>query len=158
VSSAAGVFSLHAGAHAGCELCQKTGGVPVVAAPDWRVIRVDDVDFPAFYRVIWNEHVAEFSDLGRDARARCMDVVTRVEQVLRAHLKPTKINLAALGNVVPHLHWHVIARFDWDSHFPQPVWGARQRGVEPSALARLPLSLQRLDDAVREALSPLLPA
>ena len=51
-----------------------------------------------------------------------MGVVAQVEQALRQHLQRTKINLAALGNLVPHLHWHVIARFDWDSHFPAPVW------------------------------------
>ena len=67
----------------------------------------------------------------------------------------TKINLAALGNMVPHLHWHVIERFDWDSHFPQAVWGARQREVEGEggALARLALDLPALDAAVAAALS-----
>ena len=45
---------------------------------------------------------------------------------------PTKVNIAALGNMVPHLHWHVIARFDWDSHFPAPVWAAAQR-LSPAA-------------------------
>ena len=68
---------------------------------------------------------AEFTDLAPDERAECMDVVARVERVLREQLQPTKINLASLGNMVPHLHWHVIARFDWDSHFPQPVWAPR---------------------------------
>ena len=47
-------------------------------------------------------------------------------------LQPAKVNLAALGNMVPHLHWHVIPRFADDSHFPQPVWGARQRPGAPS--------------------------
>ncbi len=56
-----------------------------------------------------------------------MQAVALVEQTLREQLQPTKINLAALGNMVPHLHWHVIARFDWDSHFPAPVWAAAQR-------------------------------
>ena len=61
-----------------------------------------------------------------------MEVVATVEQALREHLQPAKINLAALGNMVPHLHWHVIARFDWDSHFPAPVWAAplRERAAE----------------------------
>jgi diadenosine tetraphosphate (Ap4A) HIT family hydrolase len=140
---------------AGCELCQVPGGVEVVRAPLWRVVRVADLDFPGFYRVVWNEHIAEFSQLDREQRALCMDVVSRVETVLREQLQPTKINLAALGNMVPHLHWHVIARFDWDSHFPQPVWGERQRAVKPKALGRLPLGLEQLDDVVRAALQPL---
>ena len=40
-----------------------------------------------------------------------MDAVVLVEQCLRAHLQPAKVNLAALGNAVPHLHWHIVARF-----------------------------------------------
>jgi diadenosine tetraphosphate (Ap4A) HIT family hydrolase len=46
---------------------------------------------------------------------------------LRAQLAPLKMNLASLGNQTPHLHWHVIPRFADDSHFPQSVWGTRQR-------------------------------
>ena len=92
-----------------------------------RVIRADEVGFPAVYRVVWNAHVAEFSDLDAASRQHCMEVVTVVEQTLRDHLQPTKINLAALGNMVPHLHWHVIARGVWDSHFPAPVWAAAVR-------------------------------
>ncbi len=118
----------------------------------WRVIRAVDSSFPAFYRVIWNAHVAEFSDLAPADRQELIEVVTGVEQALREALAPTKINLASLGNAVPHLHWHVIARFDWDSHFPQPVWGSAQRAVEPPAERRLPLSLAALDERVRQAL------
>ena len=110
-----------------CPLCQQDGGVLVWRGDKLRVIRADEAGFPAFYRVVWNAHVAEFSDLNTADRAHCMDVVVQVEQALRTHLQPTKINLAALGNMVAHLHWHVIARFDWDSHFPAPVWAAAQR-------------------------------
>ena len=137
----------------GCELCEAPGGVPVAQGTAWRVIRAVDADFPAFYRVVWNTHVAEFSDLPAAARERCMQLVAAVERVLVARLAPTKVNLAALGNMVPHLHWHVVARFDWDSHFPQPVWGARQRDVAPAATTRLKVPLEVLDDAVRAALA-----
>jgi len=122
--------------------------------PKWRVIRsLDDANFPAFYRLIWQAHVAEFSDLSSEDRATCMDAVVRIEQTLREALQPAKINLATLGNVVPHLHWHVIARFDWDSHFPNPVWGASRREVSGGAEARLPLALTDLDRRVALALA-----
>ena len=137
----------------GCELCEQAGGTLVATGPSWRVIRAADDNFPAFYRVVWTDHVAEFSDLSAADRAACMDVVARVERVLRERLAPTKVNLAALGNMVPHLHWHVIARFDWDSHFPNPVWGARQRDVAPAAVTRLAVPLAALDDAVRAAVA-----
>ena len=110
-----------------CPLCSEDGGTLVWRGEKLRVIRADEAGFPAFYRVVWNTHVAEFSDLNALDRAHCMDVVVQVEQALRAHLQPTKINLAALGNMVAHLHWHVVARFGWDSHFPAPVWAAAVR-------------------------------
>ncbi len=136
---------------ASCELCLTEGGEVVFRDDELRVVRVVDDAFPAFYRVIWNTHVAEFSDLSAAQRQRCLDAVVGVERSLREQLRPTKINLASLGNMVPHLHWHVIARFDWDSHFPQPIWGAAQRAVTPAAAQRLRVPLDRLDAAVRAA-------
>jgi diadenosine tetraphosphate (Ap4A) HIT family hydrolase len=110
-------------------LCQTDGGLLVFRNEDLRIIQADEVGFPAFYRVVWNRHVAEFSDLSASERAICMNAVVLVEQVLREQLQPSKINLAALGNKVAHLHWHVIARFEWDSHFPAPVWAAPERAL-----------------------------
>jgi diadenosine tetraphosphate (Ap4A) HIT family hydrolase len=135
-----------------CELCAGAGGLLVWQDAAWRVIRVADANFPAFYRVVHQRHVAEFTDLDAAQRVRCMALVAAVEQVLREALAPTKINLASLGNQTPHLHWHVIARFDWDSHYPQPVWGAAQRTVNPPPAERFKLSLERLDARVAAAL------
>jgi len=50
-----------------------------------------------------------------------------LSRALRALLQPDKVNLAALGNQVPHLHWHVIPRFADDTHFPDPVWATPRR-------------------------------
>jgi diadenosine tetraphosphate (Ap4A) HIT family hydrolase len=136
---------------ASCELCVNEGGESVCRDDDLRVVRVVDESFPAFYRVIWNAHVAELSDLSAAQRQHCIDVVVAVERTLREQLHPTKINLASLGNMVPHLHWHVIARFDWDSHFPQPIWGTARRVVMPPAVQRMALPPDRLDAAVRAA-------
>jgi diadenosine tetraphosphate (Ap4A) HIT family hydrolase len=111
----------------GCPLCEGAGGRLVFQAPAFRVIHAEEVGFPAFYRVVWQAHAREFTDLSSAERAQCMAAVACVEQCLREGLAPTKINLAALGNAVPHLHWHVIARFDWDSHFPGAVWAGAQR-------------------------------
>ena len=81
-----------------------------------------------------------------------MAAVNVVELILRAQLQPAKINLAALGNVVPHLHWHVIARFDWDARWPAPVWAAAVRDV-PDAASRLAVPLDVLDAHVAAALA-----
>lgn len=138
-----------------CPLCEAPGGLMVWQDAEWRVIRVEDDDFPAFYRVVAAEHVREFSDLPAAARQRCMELVCAVERALLANLQPTKINLAALGNVVPHLHWHVIARFEWDSRFPDPVWAAPRRELETPAAGRLSRPLDELDARVRQALQAL---
>jgi len=136
----------------GCELCVSAGGHLVVSAFKLRVIRVLDADYPGFYRVIWNDHVAEFTDLPTADRVYLMEVLAKIESLVRAHLHPHKVNLASLGNVVPHLHWHVIARYDDDKHFPQPIWGAAQREVDPGHWARLRAELPALDTAIEAAL------
>ncbi|MCZ2103443.1 MAG: HIT family protein [Comamonadaceae bacterium] len=120
-----------------CALCRGDGGALVWRGERLRVIHAHEPHFPAFYRVVWNAHAAEFTDLAPHERAHCMQAVALVEQVLREQLTPAKINLAALGNVVPHLHWHVIARFDWDSHFPAPVWDAPRRAQDTARIAAL---------------------
>ena len=91
-------------------------------------------DYPGFCRVIWPAHVREMTDLEAADRARLLDVVLATETALRAQLAPLKINLAALGNQVPHLHWHVIPRFADDAHFPDAVWAPRRRPAVPRAV------------------------
>lgn len=124
-----------------CPLCVGVGGTLVFEGNKFRVIRAEESDFPAFYRLVWTAHVAEFSDLDRTDRSLCMEAVNVVERVLRSQLQPTKINLATLGNVVPHVHWHVIARFRWDSHFPAPVWAQALRAADALRLGELSAKL-----------------
>lgn len=134
-----------------CPLCVEDGGLVLLRHARLRIIRAtspDVADTPAFYRVVWNAHVAEWSDLAEADQALCMRAVTAVERVLRQQLQPTKINLAALGNVVPHLHWHVIARFDWDNRFPAPVWAAPVRDNDAERLAQLNACLPVVDAAL----------
>ena len=87
------------------------------------MVAVDDADYPGFFRVILNRHCSEMTDLPAAEREALMAAVWAVESVLRETLRPDKINLASLGNVVPHLHWHVIPRWRDDRHFPNPIWG-----------------------------------
>jgi len=138
---------------ADCVLCREAGGLPVWQGAQLRVIRAQEEGFPAFYRVIWTAHAAELSDLSEVDRNTCMAVVAAVERVLRTQLQPTKINLAALGNMVPHLHWHVIARHDWDSHFPAPVWANPLRARDLAREAQLQDALADCDAAIAQALA-----
>ena len=119
---------------AGCELCESTGGELLHQAAQFRVVLIDDDNYPGFCRVIWQDHVKEVTDLPELDRMLLMDVLWQVELVVREVMQPEKINLASFGNMVPHLHWHVIPRYSDDVHFPQPVWGQAQRALQPASL------------------------
>ncbi len=110
-----------------CELCDQPGGSLLWQDESCRVVLVADADYPGFCRVIWKQHVKEMTDLTEAERLHLMATVFAVEQAIRDTLHPDKINLASLGNMTPHLHWHVIPRHRHDRHFPQPVWSAVQR-------------------------------
>ena len=137
----------------GCELCETDGGEPVWRNARARVVLVEHARFPGFCRVIWNDHVAEQTDLSDADRHWLMEVVTRVERVLRAELAPDKINLASFGNFVPHLHWHVIPRYRWDTHFPEAVWGPAQREPDAERMAEVTAKLAALSYALQSALA-----
>ncbi|MFT3813944.1 MAG: HIT family protein [Acidovorax sp.] len=141
-----------------CPLCDADGGTLIWRGAKLRVIRADEEGergFPAFYRVVWNAHAPEFSDLNATDRAHCIEAVAVVEQALREALQPAKINLAALGNMVPHLHWHVIARFGWDSHFPAPVWAPAQRARDAAREAAVRATLPHAEARMRAGLEAL---
>jgi len=113
-----------------------------------RVIWVDDADYPGFCRVILNAHIREMTDLPPAERQRLMDVVFAVEAAVREVVRPDKINLASLGNVVPHVHWHVIPRWADDPNFPDSIWSAARRERTP----------REVPPELRAALSVLLAA
>ncbi len=112
---------------ADCELCRDPGGELIWQDGFCRVVRVEDMDYPGFCRVILTHHIKEMTDLDRHQRERLMSVVFVVEEAVREILLPEKINLASLGNMTPHLHWHIIPRFRHDRTFPGPIWATSQR-------------------------------
>ena len=112
-----------------CELCDSDGGSVLWRDDFCRVVRPAVEGYPGFLRVIVNRHVKEMTDLGE--RDRLMKVVFACESALLQLYKPDKVNLASLGNVVPHVHWHVIARFVDDVHFPDPIWAPARRSAKP---------------------------
>lgn len=124
---------------AACELCDSAGGDTLWQDELCRVVLVEDRDYAGFCRVILNRHVSEMTDLDAVTRERLMRVVFAAEQALRELMQPAKINLASLGNRVAHLHWHVIARFADDKHFPDSVWSEARRPGAPRLLDRAAL-------------------
>lgn len=121
-----------------CEFCDTPGGPVVWQNGLCRVVRVDDPDYPGFCRVILKRHAREMSDLEAAERDGLMAVVFAVEQAIREAMGADKMNLASLGNMTPHVHWHVIPRFREDRHFPGPVWAQprREAVVPPERIER----------------------
>lgn len=136
-----------------CPLCADEAGEVLWRDDFCRVIWVADADYPGFCRVILNQHVRDMTDLAPADRRRLMDVVFATEAVVRTILQPDKINLASLGNVVPHLHWHVIPRFADDRHFPDAVWASPRRplGCRPGPVEDVRPSCRAL---LRQRLGP----
>lgn len=114
------------GEHA-CEFCEESGGAVLWQDDFCRVVRAEEPGYPGFCRVILGRHVREMTDLTPGERSRLMGVVFAVEEAVREAMSPDKVNVASLGNMTPHVHWHVIPRFRDDSHFPTPVWATPQR-------------------------------
>ena len=69
----------------------------------------------------------EMSEVPAHIKLEIYDLLDRIEKEMIAYFSPDKINIASFGNYVPHVHWHIMARFKEDSYFPEPMWGERQR-------------------------------
>ena len=92
--------------------------------PLCRVLLMDEARFPWLILVPRVPGLVELTELPDADAARLMDEARRAARALQAHCAPHKMNLGALGNLVPQFHLHVVARFREDARWPQPVWGA----------------------------------
>jgi len=89
------------------------------------------------------------TDLTPQQRSALMQVVCQVEQLIRDVLHPHKVNLASFGNFVPHLHWHIIPRWEDDSYFPESIWGNKLRVISENLLQERHQLAQELYEAIR---------
>lgn len=89
-------------------------------------IRIERSEIP-WLIIFTNENIKEFSSCNNNTKMeilRCLDII---EKQMLEYYKPEKINIASFGNYVPHVHFHIMARFKEDSYFPEPMWGKKQR-------------------------------
>jgi diadenosine tetraphosphate (Ap4A) HIT family hydrolase len=119
------------------------------------VILVNDPDLPGFCRVIWNRHIGEMSELTFGERDVLMSLIFAVEEAVRHVMEPAKVNLASLGNQVPHLHWHVIPRYQDDAFFPGSAWSEKVRQTPAAILEARKQKAHGLSAAIRAAISQL---
>ncbi len=69
----------------------------------------------------------EFSECSTEGKKAIWIALDLIEKEMLNYFKPEKINIASFGNMLPRVHWHIMARFIHDSHFPEPMWGIKQR-------------------------------
>jgi diadenosine tetraphosphate (Ap4A) HIT family hydrolase len=91
--------------------------------PLCRVVVIKDANYPWLLLVPRRPNVTEIIDLDEVAQAQLMTEIGRVARALKDVTKCDKLNIAALGNVVPQLHVHIVARRSSDAAWPRPVWG-----------------------------------
>ncbi|NOZ90808.1 MAG: HIT family protein [Epsilonproteobacteria bacterium] len=89
-------------------------------------IEIENSEIP-WLKIFSQELYKEFSDAPKEVREEIFRLLEIIEKEMIAFFSPTKINIASFGNYVPHLHWHIMARFENDSYFPEPMWGTKQR-------------------------------
>ena len=117
--------------------------VPVCDLALSRVLAMNDANFPWLILVPRRAGASEIIDLG-DEQALLMDEIALMSRALKDETHCDKLNIAAIGNMVPQLHVHIVARHKDDAVWPKPVWGAiPARAYEADTLARFVEAIRR---------------
>ena len=117
--------------------------VPVCDLTLSRLLAMNDANFPWLILVPRRAGVSEIIDLGAE-QTLLMDELALVSRALKDETRCDKLNVAAIGNVVPQLHIHIVARRKDDAAWPKPVWGAVPR------LAYAADAMERFIGAIRD--------
>ncbi|ACM93044.1 histidine triad (HIT) protein [Nautilia profundicola AmH] len=108
-----------------CPLCNPQNENVIFQNDFIRVILVDEI--PGYIRVITQKHIKEFSDLSYEEAVKITLLTKQIEKAIINTLNPDKVNIAMLGNMVPHLHIHIIPRFKNDPWWPGATFCEKQR-------------------------------
>ncbi len=89
-------------------------------------VQIEKSEIP-WLKIFTNENIKEFSQCNQETKLEILEALDIIEKEMLEYFKPEKINIASFGNYVPHVHFHIMARFKEDSYFPEPMWGKQQR-------------------------------
>jgi len=89
-------------------------------------IEIEPFEIP-WLKIFTQESIKEFSQCSQEIQLEILRVLNIIEKEMLEYFAPDKINIASFGNYVPHVHFHIQARFTNDSFFPEPTWGEKQR-------------------------------
>ena len=119
-----------------CSMCRKwqdDNDLRIAELGHCYVLLNRDQFFPGYCFAVTKEHVTELYHLGLQTRQGVVEEVNRVAAVLADVFRPVKMNYELLGNMVPHMHWHLIPRFETDPLWPKPIWAEPHDEVYLSA-------------------------
>ena len=106
-----------------CILCEKNSKNIIYQNDVYHILLVEDKYYPGYVQLVINDHIKELTDVNHAIAHQIFDAILKLERMIRDVFSPDKLNIASLGNMVPHLHFHIIPRFKSDRHFPNPIWG-----------------------------------
>lgn len=89
-------------------------------------IEIEPSEIP-WLKIFTQTPYKEMSEVPKDIRMEIYELLDIIEKEMIAYYTPSKINIASFGNYMPHVHWHIMARFEKDSYYPEPMWGEKQR-------------------------------
>lgn len=89
-------------------------------------IEIHESEIP-WLKLFTQESYTEMSQVPHAVQLEIYDLLDVIEKQMLEYYTPTKINIASFGNYMPHVHWHIMARFKEDSYYPEPMWGEKQR-------------------------------
>jgi diadenosine tetraphosphate (Ap4A) HIT family hydrolase len=92
-------------------------------------VEIHESEIP-WLKIFTQRTIREFSECSPEEKRAIWEALELIEREMLAVFRPEKINIAQFGNYLPHLHWHIMARFKEDSYFPEPMWGQKQRQGE----------------------------
>jgi diadenosine tetraphosphate (Ap4A) HIT family hydrolase len=95
-----------------------------------KLLLMDNANFPWVILVPRKENICEIIDLNEEDQMQLMREISLVSRIMQEIFSPDKLNVAALGNIVPQLHVHIIARFKGDIAFPEPTFGKAKKPYE----------------------------
>ena len=111
-------------------------------------IEVEKSEIP-WLKIFTQHPYKEMSEVPPEIKLEIYTLLDTIEKEMIAYYAPDKINIASFGNYVPHVHWHIMARFKEDSYFPEPMWGKKQRDADLK-LPDLHIFCQNVIDQIKD--------
>lgn len=114
-------------------------------------VEIEESEIP-WLKIFTQVERREFSECTIEEKSEIFEALDIIEKEMLSYYQPAKINIASFGNYVPLVHWHIMARFNEDSFFPEPMWGTKQREAS-LALPSFELFCEKVNSKLDERLT-----